>query len=97
MQNTKRVEIITGAYDMREVIRLLEIAGSDGYTLIPEVKGKGERGDRNADGLTEAFKNSMLIWVCTEQQWNDLREPLRLFVQRVGGMVIVSDCTILQH
>lgn len=97
MEKAKRVEIITGAYDMREVIRLIEKAGALGYTLIPEVRGKGERGDRNADGLTEAFKNSMLIWVCSEQEWDDLREPLRLFVQRVGGMVIVNDCTILRH
>ena len=97
MENAKRVEIIAGAYDMREIIRLLEKAGSDGYTLIPEVRGQGERGSRDADGLTEAFKNSMLIWVCTEKQWDDLREPLRLFVQRVGGMVIVSDCSILRH
>lgn len=97
MEKAKRVEIITGAYDMREVIRLIEKAGALGYTLIPEVRGKGERGDRNADGLTEAFKNSMLIWICNEDQWENLKEPLRHFVQKVGGMVVISDCTMLSH
>lgn len=97
MQNAKRIEIITGAYDMREVIRILDQAGLPSYTLIPDIQGKGERGTRDAGGLTEAFKNSMLIVVCSETDWNGLKEHLRQLIQRVGGMVMASDCEFLKH
>ncbi|MDP2188155.1 MAG: hypothetical protein Q8J69_05685 [Sphingobacteriaceae bacterium] len=97
MQNAKRIEIITGAYDMREVIRLLELAGLPSYTLIPDIQGKGERGTRDADGLTGAFKNSLLIVVCSETAWEGLKETLRNLIQRVGGMVMACDCEFLMH
>jgi nitrogen regulatory protein PII len=97
MQNAKRIEIITGAYDMREVIRVLDQAGLSSYTLIPDIQGKGERGTRDAGDLTEAFKNSMLIVVCSETHWEGLKEKLRLVVERLGGMVIASDCELLKH
>jgi nitrogen regulatory protein PII len=97
MENAKRIEIITGAYDMRAVIHIIEQAGLPGYTLIPEVRGKGERGSRDADGLTEAFKNSMLLLVCEIDQWEKIQEPIRQHITRVGGMVMMSDCSYLKH
>lgn len=97
MENAKKIEIITGSYDMREIIRIITAAGMPGYTLIPDVRGMGQRGSRDADGLTEAFKNSMLILICEPAQWTSIQEPIRALISRVGGMVILSDCQYLKH
>lgn len=97
MKNAKKIEIITGSYDMREIIRIITAAGMPGYTLIPDVRGMGERGSRDADGLTEAFKNSLLILICEQAQWTSIQEPVRSLISRVGGMVMLTDCEYLIH
>lgn len=97
MEKQKRVEIIVGNYDLPQLLRLLSQQQINAYTLIPDIRGNGDRGPRDADGLTEAFKNSMLLLYCTDKSWENLKEPLRTLIKRVGGMVVLSDCEILLH
>lgn len=97
MEKQKRVEIIVGNYDLPQLLRLLNQQQINAYTLIPDIKGNGDRGLRDADGLTEAFKNCMLLLYCSIESWEKLKEPLRELIKKVGGMVVLSDCEILLH
>ena len=97
MEKLKRVEIIVGNYDLHRAIAIAETAGITGYTIIPDLKGNGERGYRDADGLTEAFKNSLVLIYCDNEIWLKMQEPLRELLVRIGGLVAISDCEILMH
>ncbi len=97
MQNVKRVEIITDALEMREVVRVLEREGVSGYTVIPNVVGKGERGAQSGDDLTDVFKNSMLITACDAARVTALVEAIRPLLARRGGVCLVSDAQWVIH
>lgn len=97
MQNVKRVEIITDALEMREVIRVLEREGVSGYTVVPNVVGAGERGAQSGDDLTDVFKNSMLITTCSPDHVESLVEAIRPILKRRGGVCLVSDAAWVVH
>ena len=97
MQNVKRIEIITDAIDMREVSRLLEEIGVNGYTIIRDVVGKGERGSQTGDDLTDVFKNSYLLTTCAPEQVNTIVEILRPLLSQRGGICLVSDAQWVRH
>lgn len=79
-----------------DAVRILEDA-SEGYTVIDSVRGKGHRGVQDAMGLTNAFTNSMIIWYCTEEEFNRLKENIREFLEEVGGVCAVSEDMWLLH
>lgn len=97
MQNVKRVEIITDALEMREVIRVLDAQNVSGYTVIPNVVGKGERGAQSGDDLTDVFKNSLLITACEVERVESLVEAIRPILARRGGVCLVSDAQWVIH
>jgi nitrogen regulatory protein PII len=97
MQHVKRIEIITDALVMGEVIRVLEREGVSGYTVVPNVTGKGERGAQSGDDLTDVFKNSMLITACDVERVASLVEAIRPMLARRGGVCLVSDAQWVIH
>jgi nitrogen regulatory protein PII len=97
MQAIKRIEIITDALEMRELCRVLEAHGVTGYTIIRDVIGKGERGVRAGDELTDVFKNSYLLTTCQADQLEALVEAIRPILRRRGGVCLVSDAYWVKH
>lgn len=97
MKPVKRVEIITAAPNKEKVVKLLEEQQVAGYTLLPKVYGKGERGIQDGQGLHNAFDNSMIIIACTNEEIERIKEPLRALLKRYGGVVLVSDAMWLMH
>lgn len=97
MQNVKRVEIITDALEMREVTRVLDAQGVSGYTVIPNVVGKGERGAQSGDDLTGVFQNSLVITACSPERVEALVESIRPILKRRGGVCLVSDAQWVIH
>ncbi len=97
MQNVKRVEIITDALEMREVVRVLEAQGVLGYSVIPNLTGHGERGAQSGDDLTDVFKNSLLITACEPEHLTSLVEAIRPILARRGGVCLVCDAQWVVH
>ncbi len=91
MKKVKRVEIITGAPHAQRVISLLESYEVGGYTLIHNVQGKGERGMRDGDGLSDAFENVMILVVCSGDKLEAFANDVSKLLKRFGGMFLVSD------
>lgn len=91
MERGKRIEIVTNALEMRQVITLL--AGHDivAYTLVPGVVGRGEQGLQAGDDLTDASRNSYLLTTCRLDQLDRLVDALRRILRRFGGIYLVSD------
>lgn len=97
MQAAKKVEIICDSVEVNNLIKILESAGVTGYTIIRDVIGKGERGIRRGDGLTDVFKNSMIITVCDAGQIPAIVESIRPVLKRFGGVCLVSDANYVIH
>ncbi|MGQ9814102.1 MAG: P-II family nitrogen regulator [Candidatus Roseilinea sp.] len=97
MNPIKRVEIITDAAEMHHIVRILEQKGISGYTIIPDVVGRGQRGMRLGDDLSSAFQNSYLLTTCEPEAIDALVEAIRPVLQRRGGVCLVTDAWWLHH
>lgn len=91
MEACKRFEIIINDVDRDDVLALLEAAGVNGYTLIRDVGGKGEHGEKHADVLTDLFRNCLLVVACAPEAADRLVPELRRFLRDRGGACLVSD------
>ena len=97
MQAAKKVEIICDSLEVKNVIKLLEDFGITGYTIIRDVVGKGGRGMRAGDDLTEVFKNSWILTVCSDDKIPQLVEAIRPILKKFGGICLVSDTHYVIH
>jgi nitrogen regulatory protein PII len=93
----KRVEIVIDALELSAVGQVLDRCGVSGYTVIREVTGKGDRGDRSGDDLTGALRNGYVLCACTEAQARAVTDAVRPILRRFGGVCLVSDCMWLDH
>jgi nitrogen regulatory protein PII len=93
----KRVEIVIDALELSSVCAVFDQAGVPGYTVIREVTGKGDRGDRTGDDLTGALKNGYLFCACNETQARTVAETVRPILQRFGGVCLITDCLWVEH
>ena len=97
MTPMKRVEIVIDALEMSAVCTALDQVGVSGYTIIREVTGKGDRGDRSGDDLTGALKNGYIFCACTEPQARAIAEAVRGILRRFGGVCLITDCLWIEH
>ena len=97
MEAAKKIEIVISATQENKLYDLLDQFEIKSYTLIDNVKGKGERGWQDASGLTDAFTNIYLLTTCQHEEFEKLKEPLRKLLERSGGVCIVTDSHILKH
>ena len=97
MEAIKRVEIVADSVELPELIRLVEEAGASGYTVIRDVLGKGERGLRANDTVTEVFKNIYLLVACPPDVASRIIERARPVLKQYGGICLVSDAQYILH
>ncbi|MFN3705737.1 MAG: P-II family nitrogen regulator [Thermoflexales bacterium] len=97
MQPVKRVEFVVDALEVPNLLSLLEQLGLSGYTVIPEVTGKGERGERRGDEPSGVFKNSYVLTTCDASQLAELVEAARPILRKRGGICLVSDALWVKH
>jgi hypothetical protein len=92
MKPLKKIEIITDSIELRRTLRTLEETSNiSGYTLIKDTLGMGEIGARLDDELTDVIKNSYVMFVCPEDQANEILDGMRPVLDRFGGVCLVSD------
>lgn len=97
MEALKKVEIVISTLDANEVIELFEKYGHRPYTRIEDIKGRGERGEQDGQGLAKAFSNDILIFVVTERFFEKIKEEMREVMQEYGGLCLVSNVESLIH
>ena len=93
----KRIEIVIGARHSERVTRLLESHGIEGWTLVRDAAGRGERGTQFGDELTGVSSNHWILTTCPLERLDELVEPLRSLLGRYGGVCLVSDAQWLLH
>ncbi|MBI5308797.1 MAG: transcriptional regulator [Planctomycetes bacterium] len=91
MKHACKVEIVTDAIKLDSIVKLLDEVGVSGYSIIKDVEGKGTRGARTGDGLTDLFKSDYIMVVCNEKEMNTIVEAVCPIIHKFGGICIVSD------
>jgi nitrogen regulatory protein PII len=95
MKPVKRIEIILPEGEAEAVLRALEATKVSGYTLIPSVAGRGDRGTTvRALGHLD---NSYLLIACEPPQVESVVETIRPFLRQFGGICLVSDANWVLH
>ncbi len=97
MRAVKRVEVVVESVHEHAVAKLIDQAGADGYTLLRNVVGHGERGERDAQGLTGVFRNVCFIVAVDPDQAETLAESVRPLLRDYGGLCLVSDAQRVDH
>ncbi len=97
MKLVKKIEIVTDSLEVQNVVSALEKHNVSGYTIIKDVSGKGERGLRDSEGLTDVLKNSMIIVAVEEEEVQAIVNSIQPVLKRFGGICLVSDAEWLVH
>lgn len=97
MESLKKLEIVINALEKDHLIKVLQKNGITSYTLIEDVKGRGDRGWQDGAGLTDSFKNVYIMVACSQDDFDQVKEPLRAFIKKVGGICLLSDTDWLKH
>ena len=97
MKSVQKLEIITEKRSIEQIIDIIEKHGVTGYTVIGDVTGKGKRGIKHGDDLNDVFKNTMIITICNEEQVKTIVADMKIFLQRISGICVVSDVNYVLH
>jgi nitrogen regulatory protein PII len=94
----KRIEIVIEQTLARHMASRLDELGAPGYTLISGVSGRGDRGLRQADELTDTFTNCIFVIACDDDELvSRIIEGVRAVLVRSGGVCLVSDASWVRH
>ena len=66
MTPCKRIEIVIEAPQAQRLTEGLRQLGVGGFTLIPDVRGSGDRGERRADELAGDSSNCLILIACLD-------------------------------
>jgi len=97
MEAVKRLEIVAHSVELPELLDIVEQAGASGYTVIREVQGKGGRGLRSNDTVTDVFKNSYILVACPADVALRIVEKVRPVLKHYGGICLLSDAQYILH
>ncbi|CAA0121378.1 Uncharacterised protein [Halioglobus japonicus] len=98
MKTCKRIEIVIETPLARRLATRLRELGAPGFTLIPEVRGAGDRGERRADELSGDSSNCLILIACDDQATVDrILDAVRPLLSSSGGVCLVSDALWLRH
>lgn len=92
----KKIEIVVEAARVRAIIEMIDNAGARGYTVVPDVSGKGKRGVRDEAHLSDVFRNMLIIVIATEEIATRIVEASQSLLENYAGIVVVSDVEVVR-
>lgn len=90
----KKIEIVIEATALHRLTELVEECGASGYTIVPEVVGKGLHGLRDEAHVTDVFRNSLLIVVVPDEIASRIVDRARSLLDRYVGFLYLSDVEV---
>lgn len=97
MKPVKRVEIVIDAVALPRLLEALRAAGATGWTVMRDVAGTGERGERAADEIAGVNQNAYVLVACDAAKLTPIAEGIRPILATFGGVCLVSDAAWLLH
>ncbi len=96
MKTFKKLEIILPQSRLHHFLDILENYNLEGYSVIGNIMGKGERGFQDGLGLSGAFSNAMVISITTEESVNRIKDDILKYLEKHGGIVTIHDVNVLK-
>lgn len=96
LHKKKKVEIIVEAAIAGRVVDMIEAAGGRGYTVIPQVSGKGNRGIRGEGHVVDVFRNVMIIVVASAEVASRIVEDAQPLLADYAGILYVSEVEVVR-
>jgi len=97
LHRKKKVEIVVEAPRVHRIIELLDRVGAKGYTVVPNVSGKGHRGVRSEGDIFDVFRNVLVIVVATEPVARRIMEESQKVLENYAGVVYMSDVEVVRE
>jgi nitrogen regulatory protein PII len=97
MKTVKRVEIVVDQLALPELLRALDGAGASGWTVLRDASGRGGRGLRRGDDLTDVLTNAVVLCAGEPAAAERLVAAVRPLLATYGGMCLVSDAAWVLH
>ncbi len=93
----KRIEIILEAPAVLRLTTLLDAAGVSGYTILPALGGRGERGNWSREGLVGGAGQMVAVVCITDAKRIEalLAELMRLLSRQIG-IVSIGDVVVVR-
>lgn len=91
----KRLDVVIDAAAVPRVTALAEAAGAKGYTVLPNVTGKGHRGIRRGHDLFAEGENAMVIIIAREEVVAAILRDLAPLLDEHAGVATVADVMVL--
>lgn len=81
----KRIDIVVEAARARAIIEMIEAVGAKGYTILPDVSGRGNRGVRDEGHLSGVFRNMLIVVIAAEEIANRIVEQSQPLLENYAG------------
>lgn len=90
-EGLKRVEVILEAVALPEALEVIAQAGAAGYTVIPQVHGKGLRGGRSDLGFSEVMKNVIIVVIAPAHMVERILTSVARLLEDYAGLLTVTE------
>ena len=96
MHLKKKVEIIVEAVQVKRMLDMIEASGGKGFTVIPEVSGKGHRGVRDEAHVSDVFRNVLIIVIAAEDVAKRIIQNAQPLLENYAGIITVTDTQVVR-
>jgi nitrogen regulatory protein PII len=97
MEAVVRIEVVISTIELRQLCARLSQCGIVHYTIVPGVRGNGERGRQDDDDPAGVSANCYLLTTCTKEQLPRVVEAIRDMLRVAGGECLVSEASRIRH
>lgn len=96
MYRKKKIEMVVDATCLPQLLKMCERVGAKGYTVIPNVSGKGNRGIRGSSDIFDIFRNVQIIVIAAEEIATRIIEESQPLLQHYAGIIYTSDVEVIR-
>jgi len=93
----QKLEIIIEAVELKRVLRILDECNVRGYSILPNIMGRGSKGGvRSGGDLSDILNNVLIITVDDPDVIQRVVERIQPLLANYSGVMIVSDVTLYE-
>ncbi len=96
LHKKKKVEIVVETARSPAIIEMIEAAGAKGYSVVPQVSGKGNRGIRGEAHLSDVFQNVLIMVIAAPEVAARIVAESQPLLEDYAGIVVVSDVEVVR-
>ena len=94
----KKVEVIVRGQFLKEVEALLDRVKVSGYTIVPDISGKGHHGMHEGHLMfNEMHSMVMIITVMPKEKVETVLAGMKPMLEHHSGVVFVSDVEVIRR